>query len=813
MKPVTLFICLLLFSFSAFAQTTGTISGQVKDIRNEPLAASTIRLLNAGDSTIVQVKLTRENGRFELTSIAQGKFILSVAAIGYKTYYSNLLMIDASHPLIILPYIILQPDKATELKEVTVVSKKPLIENDIDKTVVNVEAMVGSAVMNSLEMLERTPGVTITAQGEISLNGRSGVLVLIEGRATFLSGNDLAAYLRSLPGGTIDKIELMSNPPAKYDASGSAVINIRLKRNKVNGYSGNISTRLMQGRTTRNYNSLSLNYLDRKLNLFGTVGINSDANRGVELRDRTFYKADHSVQSVTALQNILMYRINDVSGRIGMDYTISSKTVAGIILSASRRHNHDQTDYTNSEYVTGSTGITYGSGNQAGDALWRQLSANMNLQHKFNTRGKELSADINYVRYSNDAGQLFANRLQPVLGADSSYAFRYTSPSSVSIYSAQADYTHPFGKKLVLSGGIKASLVNNNLQSDYADIKNNTETPDPSKSNHFLYRENINAAYINARKEWKRVGVQLGLRLENTETKGNQLGNSAVAAMISVRSYTGLFPTLFFSYKLDSMGKNTLSFNYARRLQRPGYSQLNPFRRFIDQYSYQTGNPQLGPAYNQYMELNYRYKQFISISLQYDRVNHSFFEATGVENSLFVIKPENADTRYMLALFTNLNLNLAKWWRMNMNIGVANFVTKGNIYNQNIGQSIVSGRLNILNQFTFPGGWTAELRGNYTSRSISLQRRVEPKYLVSTGVQKKIWKQKGTVSFYFDDIFSSMIQREYITGLAQVDSYRTYRQDSRRVTIGLNINFGKETFMRKRRQTDNSADDVKGRVE
>ncbi|HLG40927.1 MAG TPA: outer membrane beta-barrel family protein, partial [Chitinophagaceae bacterium] len=249
------------------------------------------------------------------------------------------------------------------------------------------------------------------------------------------------------------------------------------------------------------------------------------------------------------------------------------------------------------------------------------------------------------------------------------------------------------------------------------------------------------------------------------------------------------------------------------RIIRPNYQQLNPFLVFIDQYSYRTGNPYLNPAYNHYIEVSFRYKQFATISFQYDRMDDMFFNATQPVNTKFINRPENASIRSLAALMFNLNFPVTKWWKVNLNMGTGRFMTKGKVYNQSLDQSLYAYRVNALNQFTFPKGWSGELSSRYSSRIINLQRVYERRYQVNAGIQKKIMKGKGSVKLNAEDIFWSLKQSDRITGLNQTDVNHINFQDTRRMGIAVNFNFGKETFARKRRYNDNGADDIKGRVD
>ncbi len=790
------------------------ISGVARNIQNDAAEGATVELCTAKDTAVLQTITAKASGKFSFSGIESGPYIIMISSVGNKKYISGPLVIDDLHQVIAMPAIILSPARQTQLKEVVVTSKKPLIEYDIDKTIVNVEAMIISGTGNALEVLEKTPGIVIDNDGTINLNGRAGVIVLIDGRQTYMSQQDLAAYLRSIPAGTLDKIELMTNPPAKYDAAGSAVINIRFKKNRVQGYTGSLSLSYTQGKRNRNYNSLNLNYLNKKVNLFGTISANKDRSFSEDRTERIYYNNNNEEISSANLKNYNSYKLHDFTGRVGMDLTLSSKTTFGFIGSVYNRINENKGTYINTTFIHGNSQPgSSGYGNSITNSTWKQQTFNINFQHKFNTSGRELSADINYINYNNGSGQLLGNVLiKGNGGIDSSFIFHYDLPSDIHVYNGRLDYSHPLKNKFSLSAGMKSNFVKNDRPSYYTDIINNASQPDLSKSNHFIYNENINGLYVNLRKDWKRIGGQLGLRVENTNTKGHQLGNAMVPSSTYTNHYTGLFPSLFINYKMDSVGKNTISIAFTRRINRPNYQQLNPFMVFIDQYSYSTGNPYLQPAYNYYIELNYRYKQFLSVGLQYDRVNNVFFNATQSINSKFISKPENASTRYLVALMTNLNFPVTKWWRLNMNIGAGRFRTMGSIYNQSLDKTQYAYRINALNQFNFPGGWSGEISGRYSSRIINLQRIDEARWQVNAGILKRIMKNKATIRLTADDIFWSMKIKDRTTGLNLTNAYHVNLQDSRRIGMAFNFNFGKETFTRKRRYNDNGADDVKDRV-
>lgn len=815
MKSFITILCTVFLTVHVLAQSAGkSISGQVKDIQNEPVAGATLQLRNASDSAVVQTKTARDNGRFEFANLPNGTYILTITATGTQKYTSSPLTLAEDRTQLVLPAIILLPQKKTDLKEVVVTAKKPLIEQDIDKTIVNVEAMISSATSNTLEVLEKTPGITVDANGEISLNGATGVNVLIDGRPTYMSGRDLAAYLRSLPGSMLDKIELMTNPPAKYDANGGAVINIRLKRKRTQGYAGSATINYNQGTIARSYNSLNLNYLNRKVNLFGNFSYGRYADYNDDVSNRSFYTGNTQKSAAVALQNYSSSGSNEWNGRLGMDYTLSAKTTIGFIGNVATRRRKELSDYISNSYSAGDVLDSIGWGNTDNRSTWRQLGGNVNLQHRFDNAGKELTADVNYINYNNKGNQALQNFVSDPSGNQlSNKEFFYNLPSNIDIYTARADYSHPLKNRASFAGGLKTSIVENDNQSDYFSVVGNTHTPDYGRSNHFIYRENINAAYVNGRKDWKRFGMQLGLRLENTQTKGRQLGNAVVPASTFTNDYTGIFPTAFFTYKLDSLGRHTLSLNYARRVNRPGYQQLNPFLFFVDQYSYTTGNPYLKPSYGNRIEVNYRYKQLTNTIFMFERNTDGIYGATRMEENIMVTRSENIATRQMVALLFYLNLTPAKWWTLNYHIAGARFSTTGQIYTENLDLHIYTWRTNLLSQFRFSNDWSAEVYAAYNAPNINWQRIVKARYWVNAAVQKKVLKGKGSLKVNVDDIFHTLRWKEETKGLKQAVSYRTSINDTRRVGISFSYSFGKETFVRKRRYNDNTADDVKERAQ
>lgn len=821
MRPVIhiiymLLVLFLLSRFDAQSQQPGKIiiSGQVKDIQNEPVPGASIRLLLAKDSIPVQSLVASSKGRFEFRGMSPGAYLVAVSATGMQTYMSPLLKIDMPDQKLEMNTIILQPLQKKELDAVVVTAKKPLLEHDLDKTIVNVESMIGASTGNTLDLLERTPGITVDANGEISLYGSSGITVLIDGRRTYMSGRDLAAYLRSMPGSMIDKLELITNPPARYEAQGGALINIRLKKKRTAGYAGSIYHSSNIGRFYKSYNSINLNYLRKKLNLFSNISYNRHTDFTESTDQRLFFGNDGNPYRSSQLQNGTNILSNDLSGRLGLDYQLNSKATLGLILNASTRKRDDSSWYQSNSFSKTPAPDSIGLGGNATDGKWKQFSANINFQYKFNEKGRELTADANHIKYDHLTTQWLQNSVQDPAGAISSRNnFFYHLPYNTDVYTAAADYTHPMPQRMNITTGVKSSFVKTDHQSDHYELPENKPVADYSRSNHFIYRETIHAAYVSGRKDWKRFGLQLGVRWENTLTRGHQLGNVVVPESIVSRNYHSFFPSLFTSYKLDSAGKHILLLNLTRRINRPGYQQLNPFLLFQDQYTYSGGNPDLKPSFFNRIELIWRHKQLLNTRLMVDRMTGGISGATRIEDGVQITRTENYGSRLGIALMVSLNTKAASWWTISFNPAVARFETRTRIQEQPIQLLSYTWRVQFNNQFRFGNDWSAELSGGYNAPIIEWQKFVKSRYWLNTTVQKKIWKGKGSIKLNIDDIFRGMGYREETRGLINAYTYRNSIQDTRRLGLSINYNFGKETFTRKRKYNDNAADELKERAQ
>jgi len=814
MKNLVNLLVILFLSNTIHAQSSGKIiSGVVKDASNEILPGSTVRLLNAADSTMIAGEVTDGNGKFQFVNLQNNIYLLAITSLGQKNFMSVPLTISDAQTTIVLPAIIMLSAKSVELKEVTVKAKKPLIEQDIDKTIVNVESMISSATSNTMEVLEKTPGISVNNNGEISLNGKSGVLVLIDGRSTYMSGQDLAAYLKSLPGGLLDRIELIDNPSAKYDAAGNAVINIRLKRNRAGGFTGSISTGLTQGRYTRSNDALNLNYSRKKINVFANLAYNYEKNYALDIYNRRFYNASSALISTVDLVNDQVYKNKSFNGNVGLDFAATAKTTYGLIFNLNRTNRNGIFEYDSKNYKTDRLLEVTGMGSTVGGDKRTNTSLNLNILHKFNTSGRELSADVNHLHYVSKGNQtlenLTFNRDEALINRTD---FVYLTPSDINIYTVKADYVHPLMNKGRIEAGFKSSLIDNNNVFDFYNVKDGVGVIDNTSSNHFKYQENINAIYLNGQKSWKRFGAQLGLRVENTRIQGNQLGNEEVEGSKFAKNYTGFFPSAFVSYKLDDNGKNTFVLMAVRRISRPNYQLLNPFVFQRDQYTYSSGNPDINPQYQNRLELKYQHKQILNMGLSYNKFTNTILPATLIVDSIFLNRPDNIKGGYMVLLNTSMNSQVTKWWYTNTTLRLSRIGIRGMLQGTSLDFDTNIARMELNNYFTLSKTVSAEFGGYYASRDFVAQAVTKGMYILNASIQKRIWEGKGSIRISANDIFHSWVSHNRSINLIQSEYFQTNKTDTQRVGIAFTYRFGKDTFARKRRHNDNASDDEKGRL-
>lgn len=794
------------------AQTTsaGKVTGSIKDGgQQKVIDAASISLLKAKDSSLVKIAVTDKEGNFSIENVKEGSYLVLATSIGHSKTYSQVFTISADQSTTNVGTLQLVPaDK--NLKEVTVVSKKPFIERKIDRTIVNVDAAISNAGTTALEVLEKSPGVTVDKDGNISLKGKQGVSIMIDGKPAYLSGQELTNLLRTMPSSNLEQIEIMTNPSAKYDAAGTAgMINLKTKKNKQKGFNGSASTSYGQGIYARNNNSLNLNYRNGKFNLFSNLGASWDNNYQQLYILRKFKNNSGAVDRIFEQTAFMGRKNRNKNAKIGVDFYASKKTTIGVLLNGSSAL-HQQDGLNTTFFYDGIQALdSIAVADNDEKSPWKNGSVNINFRHTYDSTGRELTMDADYVKYQSDRSMGLLNKYFAKnwvqSGGDNLVG---DLPTGVNIYTFKMDYVHPLKKGIKLETGIKAAYVNTDNTAGYFNVISGFKQVDYTKTNRFKYKENINAAYLNLSKEIKKWGLQAGLRMENTNNSGHQFGNPQKGDSSFKNSYTGLFPNVFVSYKANE--KNEFSFNYGRRIRRPDYEDLNPFLFFIDNYTYEQGNPFLQPSIANTMEASHTYKSFLTTSLNYTHTKGLFAEVFEPNGNAIVITRRNFGSTDNASLSVNAQVKVTKWW-MAIPYTEFNYSSyEGAFPSGNISINATYFMANVTNQFTFKNGWSAELSGFYRTKGIEGQILIFPLGQLSGGLQKQVLKKKGTIKLNIRDAFRTMRPKGQINIQSTEASFRQQR-DSRVVTLSLSYRFGKPIKGVKTRKSGGAGDE-QGRI-
>ncbi len=798
-------------SFITSAQTTeGKVTGTVSSL-SKPIEAATVSLLKAKDSSLVKMSLSGKTGNFEIEKLVEGKYLVSVTIVGFTKYYSEAFELNNANQLYtVKPIELVSSSKA--LKDVTVTAKKPFVEQKLDRTLINVDASPTNAGLTAMDVLEKSPGISVDKDGNISLKGKQGVMIMIDGKPTYLSAQDLANMLKNMPGNQLEQIEIMTNPPAKYDAAGNGgVINIKTKKNKAQGLNGNITLGGGMGRNPKTSNSLNLNYRVGKVNMFGNYSHNwNKGYQNLELIRIFRDKTTNEISSIFGQKAEMTPNTQRNTYKIGADYYITKKTTLGVVLNGFENPG----SFLNNNV----TNITDGAGNlisrteakNKNNDRWSSIGGNINLRHIIDTTGTEITADLDYVNYGNNSNQMFGNYFYDKAG-DKKQPDEFLKgqlPSNIKIYSAKTDYTHPLKGNAKIEAGLKTSIVETDNNAQYANLVNSDWVTDAGRSNHFIYKENINAAYVNSSKEFnKKWSGQLGLRLENTNSKGNQLTTGETFK----RNYTQLFPTVYVGYKMNE--KNTFSLNYGKRINRPDYSDLNPFYYFLDKYTYQVGNPYLRPQFGHNIELNHSFKGFLNTGVYYNKITdiiQQLLDQVDSTHTTFV-KRENIASKRSVGLQVSAGMPVTKWWRTNIYTNVFNNRFSGIVNGGNLTVDGTTFTTNISNQFTFKKGWSGEVSGFYRTGGIEGTMAMKGMGAVNVGISKQVLKNKGSVRLNVRDILGIQ-QFRGSTKYQNIDVSIKNRWDNRVANVSFTYRFGKaqqSTPQRKRGGTDDEQSRVK----
>jgi outer membrane receptor protein involved in Fe transport len=802
MERIFLFILALVISILGLLKAQNTqqfsLSGKVDA---EKVNQIEINLFNA-ENKLVKTEITDSKGNFNFNDLTSGNYSLKINKNGAETYQSETIAVTGNTTL---PSISLN-EKVIE--GVTITKAKPYIERQDGKMILNVENSIASTGNSAFEVLEKAPGVKVDNNDNISLRGKGNLLVQIDGKNTPMSGTDLANYLRGIPSASLDKIEFITNPSSKYDAAGTSIINIKLKKDQRKGTNGSISTALGTGRFVKNNNSFSINHRNKNINVFANYSFAYREFFNHLMLDRNFYDANNTFEKAYIQDNFLKMNFRNHIAKVGMDYYMNDKNVLGFSVGFISNRFDPKGD--NSSTILGSDYLptgTFTTQNRSKDH-WKNASFNVNHKYTIDSLGSELTTDFDYINYSNTSLQNFETRNYNLAGnLDQLDILKGDIGGNLNIYSLKSDLTKAFKNNWKLEAGVKTSFVKADNDLQFFDASSGTPEIDKDKTNHFIYEENINAAYGNVSKKWKKFSTNFGLRIENTNVTGTQMTTN----QINKKNYTQLFPSAVFSY--DVTDKSNLEINFSRRITRPSYNQLNPFKFYLDPTTYKAGNPELNPQTTMNYELTYSVSNKYFATLSYSKTSNNITDVIKpvIEggNNITVQTNENLSSASYFGLNLIAPFKMTKWWDMNNS---ANFYYGS--YTGNVSGTQINNKgnftfsLNSINSFKLGNGFTAELTGNYQAREIYAYMDVQPNWYLNIGAQKK-FKNTSSLKLAFNDIFFTSNPKARTTFNSYVENFIVER-DTRVVTLSYTYNFGSGKSGQPRKT--GGADDLKQRI-
>ena len=791
MQKTVLLILFLISPINLLAQPEARhidkIIVPVVNEQKKALPYVTVELLRGKDSVLVKAGITDSSGFAIFEQVNNGVYLIRISMVNYTPQHSALFQLPLTESSGQLSAIVLKP-AAASLQEVTVTAKKPFIQQLPGKTIVNVDAAITNAGTTAMEVLEKSPGVTVDKDGNISLRGRAGVLIMIDNKPSYVSGTDLVNLLNSMSSSQIDVIELMTNPSAQYDAAGNAgIINIKTKKNRQKGFNGNINTSYGQGRYYKSNNSLQLNYRDGKFNYFLNYSMNANKGRTDLYALRTFYKEDRqTIEALLEQPSLMKGQGYNHTLRTGVDYFAGKKTTLGLGLNSmffSRNNSvNNNASWLDAAGATDSVIHTQSTGR----SKWKNAGINLNIRHSFNIR-QELSADIDYLTYDIHGYQAFQNNLIGAAGYEE--AFKGDLPSQINIFSVKADHHMQLSKKLTLESGAKSSHITTDNIAAYFYRDGAAWKEDRGKTNHFLYTESIHALYSNIEKKSDRWTLQAGLRYEFTNYKANQLGNSQQKDSAFSKNYNSLFPTASVNFEADS--NHQFMFSTGRRIDRPAFQKLNPFLFIINKYTYQQGNSLIRPQYTWNMEFSHVFRNILTTTFGYS-ITKDYFSQLFLSNSdgTVIYTEGNFSRMRNFSVQVSANVSPLSWWSFNAQGNFNHKRIEGVLWGKYIA-SMAQANFSMNNQFKFKKNWSAELSGFYiTKNQNDIQEVLEPTGQLSLGMAKHVLKSKGTIRLTMRDIFYTQAM-EGLTNFKQATEYFKLKRDTRVVTIGFTYRFGK----------------------
>ncbi|MDL2297056.1 TonB-dependent receptor [Bacteroidales bacterium OttesenSCG-928-B11] len=781
----------LLFPFIVLAQR-GSVEGVIMNVTdNKSVGYAGVTLHLPSDSTVVTGDMTDENGKFMITGVSNGTYLLQFQYFGTVQWYDRTITVSNSNNKVNLDTLKFTGSHLLEAAVVTV--QRPLFEVKHGTITMNVDQNPTAGGDNVIELLKKMPSVIVDQNDDITIEGKSGVLILVDDKPTYLSGEDLKGFLRSMSANTVERIEVMKKPSARYDAQGTAgVINIITKKEKKLGVNGSVYAGFGYARNPREQAGFNITSRFGKFVFTANYSLYNQKSSNSSASSTTYRRGEDTVRLTTNdLDSEKWGSTSNWTGHnfsFGGDYFINKKNVISILYRGNINQSKSNSDYytrisTNSIIDSSYSSHNYSKSNSGNHTI------NLNYKHSFDTTdSKNLHIDLIYSnnkRYSESEAEnrYYRHNFQEFYRNE--MVSNFSDPSKTNIFTFKTDFEYEVNDDIGIEAGAKISYVQNeNFNKAFRNGEQLQEM-----NNHFVYQENINALYgIFSYVTPFDMDLQVGLRAEQTWTKGSQ----KATGQSDTNRYLNIFPNISLSYELPKNNQLELSYRYS--IYRPGYHSLNPFVNTMDPTNWYTGNPKLRPDYTHSLELDWswKYKIYVWVGYSYTKDDYEQMSFLNPESSVTISRPENIGKIHSIDIGTSLRFKIGNWWNMQYNLGFDFGQSQYDYVEKRVFKNTYSGWFYFNQSFTILKNYFLELSGYGNPPSEDLFGKTDARITINAGARALFLKKKLSIRLSINDIFNNGFWRENYTYPNGMQTTGEWMWESRSVWLTCSYQFGKQ---------------------